>query len=334
MKKIIPPVDKQTIKRELRKIRFIRNTVRGNNEIYSFTCRDSAILMDEVGRLREESFRAGGGGTGKDKDIDKFDLGEVPFHQLILWDPENEQIMGGYRYLMGRDVKNDENGVPVSPTSKLFRFSDEFLKKYWPDTMELGRSFVQPLYQPSVNRKKGIYALDNLWDGLGSMVVDFPSMKYFFGKMTMYTSFNRKARDLILCFIEKHFPDREKLVSSNYPITLTTPRKEIDSILTGRNYKEDYKLLNMEVRALNEYIPPLFSAYMNLSRTMKSFGTAINEAFGSVEETGIMITINDIFREKVNRYVASYVPANSPESDYGEKQDSRPGSPGPFHEPI
>lgn len=308
MKKIIPPVDKQLIKRELKKIRFIRNTFRGNNEIYSFTFDESPILMDEVGRLREVSFRDGGGGTGKDKDIDKFDTGETPFRQLILWDPEDEQIIGGYRYLMGNEIKTDKKGIPLSPTSKLFSFSKLFLEKYWPNTMELGRSFVQPLYQPSVNRKKGIYALDNLWEGLGSMVVDFPNMKYFFGKMTMYTSFNRKARDLILCFIEKHFPDREKLVESNFPITIETPKEEIHRILTSCDYKEDYKILNAHVRALNEFIPPLFSAYMNLSNTMRSFGTAINDAFGSVEETGIMITIKDVFEEKYNRYVSSYKP--------------------------
>lgn len=308
MKAIIPALNKATLKKELKKVRFIRKTVRGNNEIYSFNYDDSPHLMDEIGRLRELSFRAGGGGTGKEKDIDKFDSGEVPFKQLLLWDPEDEQIMGGYRYLMGSDIKLDEKGIPVSPTSKLFSFSKVFLEKYWPHTMELGRSFVQPLYQPSLNRKKGIYALDNLWDGLGSMVVDFPSIKYFFGKMTMYTTFNRKARDLILCFIKKHFPDKEKLLTSNFPVNITTQKEEINQLLSADNYKDDYKTLNTEVRSLNEFIPPLFSAYMNLSSTMKSFGTAVNASFGGVEETGIMITVKDIFEEKLNRYVESYTP--------------------------
>lgn len=308
MKAIIPALDKATIKKELKKVRFIRKTIRGGNEIYSFNYNDSPLLMDEIGRLRELSFRDGGGGTGKEKDIDKFDKGESPFNQLVLWDPEDEQIMGGYRYLMGSEIDLNEEGIPVSPTSKLFSFSNFFLEKYWPHTMELGRSFVQPLYQPSVNRKKGIYALDNLWDGLGSMVVDFPSMKYFFGKMTMYTSFNRKARELILYFIEKYFPDKDKLVTSNFPVKLELSKEEINKILSADNYKEDYKILNSEVRSLNEFIPPLFSAYMNLSSTMKSFGTAVNAAFGSVEETGIMITVKDIFKEKLNRYVESYIP--------------------------
>ena len=311
MKNIIPPVDKQTLKSELKKIRFIRKTVRGGNEIYSFSSKESEALMDEIGRLREISFRAGGGGTGKDKDIDRYDTAANPFRQLLLWDPEGEQIVGGYRYLMGSEIENDENGVPASPTSKLFSFSNKFLENYWPYTMELGRSFVQPNYQPSINRKKGIYALDNLWDGLGSMVTDHPTMKYFFGKMTMYSNFDRKARDLILYFIHKHFPDNENLVTSNYPISLYHDTAMLAGILHGKNYKEDYKLLNAAVRELREFIPPLFTAYMNLSNTMKSFGTAVNAAFGDVEETGIMITVKDVFREKYDRYISSYVPLNS-----------------------
>jgi hypothetical protein len=308
MKNIIPALDKQTIKNELKKINFIRKTNRGGNEIYSFTSKDSPLLMDEIGRLREISFRDSGGGTGKEKDVDKFDLGDAPFRQLILWDPDGEGIMGGYRYLLGSEVPNNDQGIPLSPTSKLFSLSKAFLEKYWPYTMELGRSFVVPDYQPSVNRKKGIYALDNLWDGLGSMVVDYPTMKYFFGKMTMYTTFNRKARNLILSFLDKHFPDTEKLVTSKFPISIETPKSEIEAVLHSSDYKEDYKSLNTAVRALNEFIPPLFTAYMNLSTTMKSFGTAVNDAFGSVEETGIMITVHDIFEEKRERYISTYEP--------------------------
>jgi len=308
MKKIINPLDKKTLMSELKKIRFVRNTTRGGNEIYRFKCNESEALMDEVGRLREITFRESGGGTGKEKDIDNYDISDAPFGQLILWDPDGEAIIGGYRFLMGCDIKNDENGIPLSPTSGLFSFSKLFLEKYWPYTMELGRSFVQPLYQPSVNRKKGIYALDNLWDGLGSLVIDFPKMKYFFGKMTMYPSFDRKSRDLILYFLNKYFPDKDNLLTPNFPIKPDTDVYEMEQTLTQTNYKEDYKILNSIVRNRNEYIPPLFTAYMNLSETMKSFRTSVNTHFGDVEETGIMITVKDIFPDKIKRYLESYKP--------------------------
>lgn len=313
MKEIIKALDKFTLKQELKKIGFLRKTVRGGNEIYIFNSRHSLPLMDEIGRLREITFRHGGGGTGKASDVDKYDLMDRPFNQLLLWDPDGEEIVGGYRFLMGHQIENDPNGNPVSPTSKLFSFSTQFLQDFWPQTMELGRSFVVPYYQPNVNRSKGIYALDNLWDGLGALVVEYPEMRYFFGKMTMYTDFNKKARDLILYFLEKHFPDRDRLVWSNYPVVIENDKKELAGILDQRDYKNDYKILNREVRELGEYIPPLFTAYMNLSTTMRSFGTSINESFGAVEETGILITIDDIHKEKIERYVHSYKPEKPPQ---------------------
>jgi len=308
MKEIIKALDKQSLKAELKKIRFVRDTMRGGNEIYSFNYHDSPALMDEIGRLREISFRDGGGGTGKEKDIDKYDTMDVPFNQLLLWDPDGEAIIGGYRYLLGKDIENDENGVPYSPTSKLFRFSKLFLEKYWPSTMELGRSFVQPLYQPSINRRKGIYSLDNLWDGLGSLVQDYPVMRYFFGKMTMYPSYDKMSRDLILYFLEKYFPDVEKLVLPNYPIVMDTDLEEMAALINTDSYKEDYKLLNAEVRSRGEFIPPLFTAYMNLSSTMKTFSTSVNSDFGNVEETGILIIMDDVYDDKMDRYIHSYKP--------------------------
>jgi hypothetical protein len=308
MEQIIKPLDKKILKQELQKIQFIRPTVRGSNEIYAFSYKESPALMDEVGRLRELSYRGGGGGTGKAKDIDNYDTAEIPFRQLIVYDPDNESIVGGYRFLMGSDIKSDENGIPLSPTSKLFSFSKHFLEKYWNNTMELGRAFVQPDYQPNVNRQKGLYALDNLWDGLGSLVVDFPEMKYFFGKNTMYPDFNKVARDLILYFLQKHFPDHENMITPNYPVNIETDQQILSGLLTEKDFKEDYKILNREVRARNEFIPPLFTAYMNLSQTMKSFGTSVNHSFGNVEETGIMITIADIYTDKVERYTKTYHP--------------------------
>jgi hypothetical protein len=309
MKQIINAIEKSVLKKELKKIKFVRKTARGGNEIYSFCNQDSPILMDEVGRLREITFRDGGGGTGKEKDVDKYDVSPKPFNQLLLWDPDGEEVMGGYRFQIGKNIENDESGVPFSPTSKLFKFSEKFIKDFWPGTMELGRSFVQPNYQPSINRKKGIYALDNLWDGLGSLVVDYPEMNYFFGKMTMFPQYNADAKRLILHFLEKHFPDKDNLVIPKFPIEFNDDKLDLKAILDKETYKEDYKILNTEVRARKEFIPPLFTAYMNLSHTMRYFKTSVNKSFGDVEETGIMITIKDIFPEKLDRYIKSYQPA-------------------------
>jgi hypothetical protein len=262
--------------------------------------------MRELGRLREITFRDAGGGTGKNLDVDEYDFGDLPFRQLIVWNPEDKEIVGGYRYLIGSEVENNKQGQPITPTAKLFRFSEKFIRDYWPVTFELGRSFVQPNYQPTVNLRKGMYSLDNLWDGLGAITIVNPEVRYFFGKITMYPSFDSFARDLILYFLHKYFPDEEELVRPIVPLKIGTKEKVLQSIFMGANYDEDYKTLIQKLRRLGEQIPPLVNAYMNLSGSMKMFGTAINDEFGKVEESAIIITIADIYDYKKDRHMATF----------------------------
>jgi len=306
MQTVIPPVDRTLLEKELTDELFFRDTNNGNNKIYIFTHDQAPNLMRELGRVREITFRESSGGTGKCCDIDSYDTGKSPFKQLIVWNPEDKEIVGGYRYIMGKDAEKDKNGCPKTPTSKLFKFSDKFIKEYWPVTFELGRSFVQPMYQPTVNLKKGMYSLDNLWDGLGAISVDNPEVKYNFGKITMYPSFDSFARDMILYFMHKYFPDNDNLVKARKPLVIQTREKVLKSIFSGANYDEDYKILVQKVRRLGEQIPPLVNAYMNLSGSMRTFGTAINDAFGDVEETAIIITIADIYDYKKDRHMSTY----------------------------
>jgi hypothetical protein len=306
MKEIIPPVDRALLEKELTEDLFVRKSNNGNTLIYIFTHDQAPNLMLEVGRLREISFRGASGGTGKSTDIDAFDIAPIPFKQLIVWDPSEKEIVGGYRFIIGKEVEKDDKGYPKTPTAKIFQFSKKFVDEYWPVTFELGRSFVQPLYQPTVNMRKGMYSLDNLWDGLGAISIDHPEIKYFFGKITMYPKFNKLARDLILHFMQKYFKDSDKLVHPIIPLQLTTSADKLESYFTGSNYEENYKILSQQVRNLNENIPPLVNAYMNLSETMRVFGTSINKGFGDVEETAILITIADMYDHKVERHLATY----------------------------
>jgi hypothetical protein len=307
MQAIIQPVKRSKLISELTPEKFIRDTNNGRNKIYVLTSNDSPNLMIEIGRLRELTFRAAGGGTGKEIDIDEFDIGETPYKQLIVWNPEDVQIIGGYRYIKCKDaVKNTDNSFQLA-TSELFQFSNTFINDYFPSTIELGRSFVQPFYQPSARSPRSLYSLDNLWDGLGSLVIDNPDIKYFFGKVTMYTSYNSVARDMILYFLQKYFPDNEKLVYPRHPLSIKTPQDQLDQIFIGRDYRTDYTILSQNVRKMLENIPPLINAYMKLSPTMKTFGTALNPGFGEVEETGIMINIDDIYPIKKERHMATYI---------------------------
>ena len=307
MEKIIERVDRKLILKELSEDRFTRKTNNGSNHLYIITAHNAPHVMQEIGRLREITFRKAGGGTGKGIDIDAYDIAEDPYKQLIVWDPEAEEIIGGYRFFQCKGIC-DPNIMLA--TSRLFEFSQKFIDEYLPYTIELGRSFVQPDYQSSGKGRKSLYALDNLWDGLGALVVDYPEVKYFFGKVTMYRHYNSIARNSILYFMNKYFADTEGLLRPFHPLNLEIEKKEMKDIFDGESFQEDYKKLSQVVRNLGETIPPLINAYMNLSPSMRTFGTVLNPHFGNVEETAIMITINDLYKAKVDRHVNTYTPGN------------------------
>lgn len=306
MEDIIAPVSTALLKSELTEDKRLRFTNKGNNEVYIVTYQDSPNVVREIGRLREIAFRAAGGGTGMALDLDEFDTMETPYKQLIVWNPEAEEIIGGYRYLLGTDVKLDGKGQPILATSHMFHFSDKFIKDYLPYTIELGRSFVTLEYQSTRYNSKGLFSLDNLWDGLGALTVVMPSVKYFFGKMTMYPSYNRHGRDMILYFLNKHFGDKDNLVVPTKPLVIEDDPEELAKIFCEDDFKSDYRILNREVRKLGYNIPPLVNAYMSLSPTMKMFGTAINYGFGDVEETGILIAVDEILDEKRVRHIDTF----------------------------
>lgn len=307
MEDIIAPIDREAIYAELTPEKLLRKTNKGGNEIYIVTAHDSPAIMHDLGRLREITFRDAGGGTGKETDIDSYDTAKNPYKQLIVWDPDAKEILGGYRYVLCADAPRDENGDIKLATSRVFHFSKDFEENYLPYTLELGRSFVQPAYQSSKAGAKALFALDNLWDGLGALTVDHPEIKYFFGKITMYEHFHNEARNLIQYFFKKYFRDKENLVYPYNPVEFDIDIQAMKKLFNGKNYNEDYKILVQNVRAFGENIPPLVNAYMNLSPSMKTFGTIRNEVFGNVLETGIIVTIEDIYGFKVDRHIETYI---------------------------
>jgi len=311
MQAVIEAIPKNILERELTRDKFIRITNNGENEIYIITHHDSPNLMMEIGRLREVTFRASGGGTGKSIDIDEFDTADAPYKQLIVWSPEEKEIVSGYRFIKCKDAPVGIDGVVQLATTELFKFSEKFVRDFLPYTIELGRSFVQPKFQPAIDNRKGLFSLDNLWDGLGAIIIDNPDIHYFFGKVTMYTHFNVHARDMILAFMNYYFPDKDNLVVPIAPLHIKTDVSLFLKSIKGLIYKDGHRILNQNVRELGEQIPPLVNAYMNLSATMKTFGTSLNSHFGEVEETAIMVTIADIYHSKKERHIETYKKADS-----------------------
>ncbi|MEP1065991.1 MAG: GNAT family N-acetyltransferase [Cyclobacteriaceae bacterium] len=302
---IIPPIDRKLLQSELTEDKFLRYTNKGGNLLYVLNHHNSPNVMQEIGRLREEAFRNAGGGTGKSADIDSYDTSLQGFDQLIVWDPEDLEIVAGYRLMRCDKAEKDSNGRIITATSHLFNLSDAFYDKYLPFTIELGRSFVQTKYQ-SRSSRKGVFSLDNLWDGLGAVVLQNPEIKYLFGKVTMYPSYDVEARNWILSFMNHFFPDREGLASPIDPVISLDKLAPYKTNFEGLSYKEALQKLGKFVKEKGENIPPLINSYMNLSSTMMTFGTAPNDEFGAVEETGILVTIADIYDAKKERHLDTF----------------------------
>ena len=301
---IIPPVDRELLRSELSDDKLIRKTNKLNNDIYIVNHHNSPNVMREIGRLRELTFAMSGGGTGNPVDIDERDTAEICYDQLIVYSPEDDEIVSGYRFLDCSKVLDDDRFKTHLSTAHYFNFSDHFVNEYLPYTIELGRSWVQPAYQPSQNPRKGIFALDNLWDGLGALVITHKHVEHFYGKVTMYPTYDREARNALLSFMHYFFPDNDGLVTPKNPLVYNQNNAKFIRMIKGLEYKEAYKLLSRFVKAREETVPPLINQYMSLSNTMKMFGTCVNEDFGDVEESGILVTIADVYPEKSERHLS------------------------------
>lgn len=312
MTPVIDRIDRSALLAELTPDKLLRRTNKGGNEIYIVDAADSPQVMREIGRLREISFRDAGGGTGLDCDIDAFDTMDPPCRQMVVWCPETQEIIGGYRFIVGPDIRMSE-GKPRIATSHLFDYSRKFVDELLPRTIELGRSFVVPAYQNTAEtRPRAIYALDNLWDGLAAVTMLYPEVEYLFGKVTMYPRFGAQGRDLILGYMHRHFPDADRLAWPITPLASQAADDVVQSHFTG-DAKEDMRILNRELKELNRKVPPLVNAYMSLSPSMRVFGTSINDDFGDVEETGIFIKLSEIYEDKKTRHFSKF---NAAESGY------------------
>ncbi len=305
-KDIIAPIDPAILRAELREQLMLRRTNRAGNEIYTFRAEECPNTMLELGRLREEAFRFYGGGTGKPADIDQFDLDPRGYRQLIVWDPKDLQIIGGYRYILGKEVVVSGTKTNLA-SNEIYNYSKHFLQDYLPKCIELGRSFVRTDYQQAGLSPKSLFALDNLWDGLGALILIHDDYKYFFGKVTMYKTYDRTARDLIIYYLKTYFKGEEEMMTPTESPQFETDISYLRSIVTGRDAKADFKAMNRAVREQGVNIPPLVNAYMGLSSDMKVFDPSINRDFSDVEETAIMIPFDEIAENKKKRHVESFL---------------------------
>ena len=302
MKPIIAPVETEILLHELEG-HLLRPSNKAGNLIYDITAHECPNVMREIGRLREISYRAGGGGTGKELDIDDQDIMPRPYHQLIVWDPDNNQIIGGYRYLFGHEAEI-RNGQPFITSAHLFHYSERFIRDYLPNTIEFGRAFVQPMYQKREMGVKALFALDNIWDGIGAVLFNHPEIRYMIGKVTIYPGYNEQARELIYAYLDRYHKGEQGLIEPYHPL-LSQPLTH--SPFEGEDKQENYHILQHAVREQGTVTPPIFTAYLNLTNDLQFFGNAINDEFSDVLESGIMVDLETVYPEKKERYINSYI---------------------------
>ena len=308
-KKIIDPVPVELLKAELTKSKKLEDTNKGHNELYIVTWQDSPNVVTEIGRLRELTFRDAGGSTGNALDLDEYDKMENSYKQLIVWDPDNEAIIGGYRFIFGSDAVIDEKGQPVLASSHQFRFSQKFIDEYLPHVIELGRNFVAPEYQSSKNGAKSIFALDNLWDGLVAIIMKNPNLLYYFGKITVYPSYDHITRDLLYHFLWKHFGDKDELVRpwDDQALMPDSDPELMNLVLNKEDPMDDYKELKAAAKMRNVHIPPNFTAYISITSHMIMFGTAVNTLMDNIEDSAVLIPFDKIYHEKKRRHIGAYL---------------------------
>lgn len=281
----------------------LRPSNKADNLIYDITAHECPNVMREIARLREISYRDGGGATGREMDIDAMDTMVKPYHQLIVWDPVNRQIIGGYRYLLGKDAEI-RDGQPYITSAHLFHYTERFIRDFLPSTIEFGRAFVQPMYQKREMGVKALFALDNIWDGLGAIMHNHPNLRYMIGKVTIYPSYNATARELIYNYLDLYHRGEEGLFAPYHPV----PVQALDaSPFSGDDKQENYHILQRAVREQGTVIPPMFSAYLNITNDLQFFGNAINDELANVYETGIMVDLDTVYQEKKERYITPYI---------------------------
>lgn len=307
MQEIIPPVDRKLLEHELSG-HLLRPTNKAANLIYDITAHECPNVMREVARLREISYRDGGGATGKEMDIDDMDTMTKPYHQLIVWDPDRKEIIGGYRYLYGEDAElrfNTKGELqPYITSAFLFHYSERFIQEYLPYTIEFGRAFVQPMYQRREMGVKAIFALDNIWDGIGAVLHNNPKLKYMIGKVTIYANYNATARELIYHYLDYFHRGQDDLIQPYNPLPIINPT---ETPFCAQTIQENYHILQHLVREQGTLIPPMFSAYLNLTDNLQFFGTTIETTFSNVYDSGIMIQLDDVYKEKKERYITPYI---------------------------
>ena len=292
---IIRPQDRQTIRAELKQAEILGQTS-DNKIILLFDYRDNSVVLDEIGRLREITFRAVGEGTGRRKDTDHFDQ---YYRHLILWDDNDLEIVGAYR--LGEIWKWPQRDSALLYSSSLFDYSDTATKLF-EGGLELGRSFVQPQYW-------GKLSLDYLWQGIGAYLARHTDVKYLFGPVSLSQNLPKKARDLLVSHYGSHYPDPENLASAKKPYVVDVgPTVSMTGPQDTENAAAAFVNMRAQLDFLGVKIPTLYKQYAEvcLPGGTRFCCFNIDENFGYCVDGLVVVDLDHLKPKKRERYITRH----------------------------
>lgn len=295
---VAPAVDRASLSQEIKGSELIGETADGK-KIYLFQHRANSVVMSELGRLRELTFRMVEEGTGKRQDLDKYD--EYYMH-LLLWDEQDQEIVGAYRIFDTSNIFSSQDPDTLY-SSLIYKYKDS-MKPYFEQGMELGRSFVQPKYW-------GKRSLDYLWYGIGALISKNPNYRYLFGAVSLSDGYPREAKDMIVHFYGKHFPAKETTVEALYPYEIDAARQaELEELFPGEDYSSEFTLLKKRLKKLDCTIPTLYKQYAELGEPggVAICASGLDITFSNAIDGFVMVDVWKLKQAKRMRYIQQPVP--------------------------
>lgn len=291
-KSIARPERKTDLKKAVQEGTMLGRTPDGK-AIFLFEAAESSPVLREIGRLRELSFRAVGEGTGKRRDLDHFDH---YYQHLILWDEDDLEIAGAYRFVDAGKVVA-ERGVRGLYTGSLFKL-ETHRSTFLENGLELGRSFVQPRYW-------GKRSLDYLWYGIGAYLVKNPHYRFLFGPVSISNAQPGLAKELLIYFYKLYFSPDASLSCSRNPFSFSQPMASLEKEFCGTDYKADFRKLKSLLANLGTTIPPLYKQYTGLCEPggVVFLDFNIDPAFSNCIDGLVIVDTKKLKEAKRKRYM-------------------------------
>lgn len=291
-KAIIPPIDRNILKYELSKSQLLGNTNDGM-KIYLCLQNDAPQVLNEIARLREQTFRKVGEGTGKSMDIDAYDS---YYKHIVLWDEDELEVVGSYRLGITKDIL-ETYGAEGLYNSAQFTLSPKFLTIVG-DSLEVGRSFIQQKYWRS-------NALDYIWQGIGAYLSLNPQFKYLWGAVSISNSYPELAKSLITKYYSKWYFVEESLAEPhNHYIVNKADDVEASLILNSGALMSDFRNLKAALKNMGLSIPVLYRRYIDLTEQGGSVFVSwcVNKNFNDAVDGLIIVDLSQLKDDVRKRY--------------------------------